>query len=78
LVISAPPSSRSTFAVRTHVVVVECLEKHRWRVSVDGHLLASFCSQSRARAAGRTEARRLDFVASDLRWKSGAPLSRRT
>jgi hypothetical protein len=32
---------------------------------VDGRLLASFCSESRARAAGRTEARRLDFVASD-------------
>jgi hypothetical protein len=58
-------TSRTSFAVRTHQVTLERLEKHRWRVSVDGHLLASFCSESRARAAGRTEARRLDFVASD-------------
>jgi hypothetical protein len=57
--------SRTSFAVRTHLVTLERLEKHRWRVSVDGRLVASFCSESRARAAGRTEARRLDFVASD-------------
>ena len=61
------PPARTTFAVRTHFVTVECLEKCRWRVSIDGRLLASFCSESRARVAGRTEARRLDFVASDLR-----------
>jgi hypothetical protein len=59
--------TRTTFVVRTHTVTLECLEKHRWRVSVDGRLLASFCSESRARVAGRTEARRLDFIASDLR-----------
>ncbi len=59
--------SRTTFAVRTHVVTLECLERLRWRVSVDGRLLATFCSESRARAAGRTEARRLDFVAAELR-----------
>lgn len=29
--------------------------------------LTSFCSETRARAAGRTEARRLDFLASDRR-----------
>jgi hypothetical protein len=63
---------RTTFAVRSHLVTLECLEKHRWRVRVDGQLLASFCSESRARAAGRTEARRLDFIASDVR--SGYPL----
>ena len=57
--------SRVTFNVRTHVVSLERLERNRWRVSVDGRLLASFCSESRARAAGRIEARRLDFVASD-------------
>jgi len=58
--------ARTTFSVRSHLVTLECLEKHRWRVSVDGQLVASFCSESRARAAGRTEARRRDFVASDL------------
>ena len=44
--------ARTTFAVRTHSVTLERLEKCRWRVSVDGRLLASFCSESRARAAG--------------------------
>jgi hypothetical protein len=63
--------SRTSFAVRTHLVTLERLEKHRWRVSVDGRLLASFCSESRARAAGRTEARRLDFVASDAAARGG-------
>jgi hypothetical protein len=58
-------AKREAFPVRTHIVTVECLEKHRWRVSVDGRLLASFCTESRARTAGRIEARRLDFIASD-------------
>lgn len=56
---------RTTFEVRTHLVSIEQVDIRRWRVSVDGHMLASFCSESRARTAGRTEARRLDFVASD-------------
>lgn len=61
---------RATFAVRKHSVTIEQLEKLRWVVTVDGHRLASFCSESRARAAGRREARRLDFVAADAahRW----------
>jgi hypothetical protein len=67
---------RTTFTVRTHLVTLECLEKHRWRVRVDGNLLASFCSEARARAAGRTEARRLDFVASDARAGYPAPAAR--
>jgi hypothetical protein len=69
--------SRTTFSVRTHVVTLERLEKLRWRVSVDGRVVASFCSESRARAAGRTEARRLDFVASDLRGRFAVPPSPR-
>ncbi len=68
--------ARTTFSVRTHSVTLERLEKCRWRVSVDGRLLASFCSESRARAAGRTEARRLDFVASDVRMRLATPLPR--
>jgi hypothetical protein len=44
-------------------VLVERLEKLRWRVSVDGRRFAMFCSESRARAAGRLEARRLDYPA---------------
>ncbi len=55
-----PP--RATFAVRTHTVGIEQLEKNRFVVTVDGRRFASFCSESRARAAGRLEARRLDFV----------------
>lgn len=49
--------------VRTHVVGIERLERLRWRVSVDGRRLFTFCSEARARDAGRLEARRLDFVA---------------
>jgi hypothetical protein len=54
--------TRTTFAVRTHQVCIERVDSHRWDVSVDGRKLASFCTESRARNAGRTEARRLDFV----------------
>lgn len=61
------PQAQTTFAVRTHSVYIERVDAHRWRVSVDGRLLASFCSESRARNAGRTEARRLDFVALEQR-----------
>lgn len=58
------PSPRTTtFAVRSHIVTLECLDRLRWRVSIDGHLLASFSSEARARMAGRREARRLEFVA---------------
>lgn len=64
-----PP--RASFAVRTHVVGIEQIEKNRYVVTVDGRRFASFCSESRARAAGRLEARRLDFVAHE------APGSRR-
>lgn len=56
-----PP--RATFMVRAHVVSVEQLERNRYVVTVDGRRYASFCSESRARAAGRLEARRLDLVA---------------
>jgi hypothetical protein len=55
--------TQSTFDVRTHRVCIERVDSHRWRVTVDGRVLASFCTESRARNAGRTEARRLDFVA---------------
>jgi hypothetical protein len=53
--------------VRSHVVGIERLERLRWRVTVDGRRLFTFCSEARARDAGRLEARRLDFVASDTR-----------
>ena len=57
----------SEMKVRTHVVGIERLERTRWRVSVDGRRLFVFCSEARARNAGRLEARRLDFVADDRR-----------
>ncbi len=57
------PPRRSTFTVRAHTITVERLEKMRWTVTVDGRRFASFCSESRARAGGRIEARRLDFLA---------------
>jgi hypothetical protein len=52
----------SEMRVRTHVVGIERLERLRWRVSVDGRRLFTFCTEARARDAGRLEARRLDFV----------------
>jgi hypothetical protein len=55
--------SYSEMKVRSHVVGIERLEKLRWRVIVDGHRFLTFCSEARARDAGRLEARRLDFVA---------------
>ncbi len=58
-------ASYSEMKVRTHVVGIERLEKLRWRVSVDGRRLFTFCSEARARDAGRLEARRLDFIASE-------------
>jgi hypothetical protein len=51
--------------IRSHVVGIERLEKLRWRVSVDGRRLFTFCSEARAREAGRLEARRLDYAAAD-------------
>lgn len=59
------PDAYTVMKVRSHVVGIERLERLRWRVSVDGRRLFTFCSESRAREAGRLEARRLDFVASD-------------
>jgi hypothetical protein len=56
-------ASYSELKVRTHVVGIERLEKQRWRVSVDGRRLFTFCTEARARDAGRLEARRLDFAA---------------
>jgi hypothetical protein len=58
-------ASYSEMRVRTHVVAIERLERQRWRVSVDGRRFFTFCSEARARDAGRLEARRLDFVAND-------------
>jgi hypothetical protein len=55
----------SELKVRTHLVGIERLEKYRWRVSVDGRRLFTFCSEARARDAGRLEARRLDYVAQE-------------
>jgi hypothetical protein len=55
-------------------VGIERLDKYRWRVSVDGRRLFTFCSEARARNAGRLEARRLDFVAQDQAHPRGPPL----
>jgi hypothetical protein len=58
-------ASYSEMKVRSHVVGIERLEKQRWRVSVDGRRLFTFCTEARARDAGRLEARRLDLAAHD-------------
>jgi hypothetical protein len=70
---SHPETSYTELKVRTHVVGIERLEKYRWRVSVDGRRLFTFCSEARARNAGRLEARRLDFVEQDRARDSGPP-----
>jgi hypothetical protein len=55
-------SARITRSVRGHVVEIDRVDTHRWRVSLDGRPFASFCTESRARAAGAAEARRLSLV----------------
>jgi hypothetical protein len=67
------PDTYTEMRVRTHVVGIERLERLRWRVSVDGRRLTTFCSEARARDAGRLEARRLDFVASEALPTRGPP-----
>jgi hypothetical protein len=62
--------------VRTHVVGIERLERLLWRVTVDGRRLFTFCSESRAREAGRLEARRLDWVAEDEQRHRGSSVRR--
>ena len=65
-------ASYSELRVRTHVIGIERLDRTRWRVSVDGRRMFTFCSEARARNAGRLEARRLDFVAHE-RLRVGGP-----
>jgi hypothetical protein len=57
--------------VRGHIVGIERLERLRWRVTVDGRRLFTFCSEARARDAGRLEARRLDYAAADALQRRG-------
>lgn len=59
------PGDYSERLVKGHVVGVERLEPRRWRVTVDGRRLFTFCSASRARQAGALEAGRLAFTALD-------------
>jgi hypothetical protein len=59
--------ARINFEVRTHLVSIEKVDVRRWRVSVDGRMLASFSTESRARSAGRVEARRLELLAGERR-----------
>lgn len=54
-------TGRPPVVVGSHTVSVERTEPLRWRVWLDGQRLATYCSERRARAAGRLEARRLDL-----------------
>jgi hypothetical protein len=65
------PAEYIEVKVRTHVVAIERLERTRWRVSVDGKRLYTFCTEARARDAGRLEARRLDYAAEDALRRDG-------
>ncbi|HEX9244121.1 MAG TPA: hypothetical protein VF875_16880 [Anaeromyxobacter sp.] len=58
-------ASYTEMKIRSHVIGIERLERLRWRVTVDGRRLFTFCSEARARDAGRLEARRLDYAAQD-------------
>jgi hypothetical protein len=69
------PAAYTEMKVRSHVVAIERLERLRWRVTVDGRPLFTFCSESRARDAGRLEARRLDWVAAEALGRGGRPRS---
>jgi hypothetical protein len=68
--------SYSEMKVRSHVIGIERIEKLRWRVTVDGRRLFTFCSEARARDAGRLEARRLDYEAADAQRRAAAPYPR--
>jgi hypothetical protein len=63
---SLHPGAYSERLIKGHLVGVERLEPQRWRVSVDGRRLFTFCSESRARQAGTLEARRLAFTADEV------------
>ncbi len=60
-------SARITRSIRGHLIEIERVDTHRWRVALDGRPFASFCTESRARAAGSAEARRLALVAPAVR-----------
>jgi hypothetical protein len=62
------------FSVRSRVVGVERVDERRYLVTIDGLRFASFCSESRARSAGRTEARRLFMLDGGI---AGGPGERR-
>ncbi len=66
------PRNYSERLVKGHVVGVERLEPQRWRVTVNGRRLFTFCSESRARQAGALEAGRLALSAADACGTSAA------
>jgi len=57
------PKAPLHFSVRARLVGVEQVDDDRFLVTIDGRRFASFCSESRARAAGRSQAPRRDLVA---------------
>ena len=57
--------------VRAHVVGIKRLEKLRWRVTIDGRPLFTFCSEARARDAGGSRRGRLDCAAAEARYLRG-------
>lgn len=56
---TATPNAIVAFQVGAYLIQLERLDKQMWRVTIDGRRYATFCSESRARAAGRAEAVRL-------------------
>jgi len=59
--VSRPARTHVTFNVKTHLVELVRLDGKQWRVVIDGKNYATFCSESRARVAGRTAAQLMAF-----------------
>ena len=58
---SKPARTHVAFSVKSHLVELMRVDAKQWRVVIDGKNYATFCSESRARVAGRTAAQLMAF-----------------
>jgi len=59
---SKPARTHVAFSVKSHLVELMRVDAKQWRVVIDGKNYATFCSESRARVAGRTAAQFMAFA----------------
>ncbi len=59
---SRPVRMQASFSVKNHLVELVRVDAKQWRVVIDGKNYATFCSESRARVAGRTAAQFMAFA----------------